>query len=33
MKLIHSKESEQLREAIERGTANTATQYEKLVSG
>ena len=32
MKLLHVKESEQLREAIERGTANTAAEYEKLVS-
>eukprot|EP00111_Clytia_hemisphaerica_P002603 TCONS_00007398-protein len=31
MKLLHAKESEQLRDAIERGTANTASEYEKLM--
>lgn len=29
--MIHEKESEQMRDAVERRTANTAAEYEKLV--
>lgn len=31
MRMIHKKESEKMRDAVERRTSNTAAEYEKLV--